>query len=122
MIRRAKGSWINVQNGDLIRLNSDGSGGTSLMIATNIVHAPTIEALVNKHNYMMIYPRSTGVEHTCRYVGRTLYSPIVSPTHEGGGYVSVSLKLSSALEASESELDQFSGSTKGMFQRQNTLM
>jgi hypothetical protein len=114
MIRPAKGCWDKVQNGDTIRLDSDGSGGTTWMVVVDTAHGATIEELVTKNNYMLIYPRSTGPENTCRFVGTTFLPPPAYSRHVEGGYVRLSLKHASVLEASESELDQFSGSTKGL--------
>jgi len=115
MIRESKGGWQRVHIGQHIRTDSDGSGATSWMTVNSVMRANTIPELVTKYNCMMIYPRSTGVGNTCTYVERMIHGTCVTPPHVEGGYVLVGLGPASILEASESELDQTSGSTKGDF-------
>ena len=112
LVRKFKGGWQNVRVGQHIRTDSDGSGATSWLTVTSVTHADTIPELVNKYNYMQIYPRPTGVGNTCMYIGRMIHGTYTDTTHVEGGYVLVGVELASILEASESELDQTSGSTK----------
>lgn len=115
LIRKSKGGWQRVRVGQHIRTDSDGSGATSWMTVTSVTRACTIPELVNKYNYMQIYPRSTGVGNTCTYVERMIHGIYHSSTHVEEEYVLVGVEPASILEASESELDQTSGSTKEDF-------
>ena len=115
LVRESKGGWKKVRLGQHIRVDSDGSGGTTWMIVTNIVRADTIPELISKYNYMSIYPRSTSVQNTCTFTERVIHGRFSSLQNAKDGYVLVSLKIASILDPSESELDQTSGSTKDDF-------